>query len=313
MKDNNPTMPLSHATYGIRSVRDLKKSSRIAHGPSPAVTLNKKKLYEYFLREVDPIISEVITHLLCSRPDDVLLEMLAFLRDKQESKTATAKFSNNSVTDKVSAVQRVFLATKISPLMSKIVNRIAVSQPKNVIEFIILELNAMLSYEGESELALDFREVGSNVKINDSAESLNAFNTESPSKHIRPTTAYHNRSDDFHSQEIKDSTGRPVTAPISSSSSSLFESLEDSRITIPLKEKVFPRVLQFGVLGLGGSGKTSFINALQGSYDMMHKVRPTIGFRPTTMMLDETLTIKFYDLGGGKKIRDIWSQVFDDF
>ena len=47
---------------------------------------------------------------------------------------------------------------------------------------------------------------------------------------------------------------------------------------------------------------------MQADYDS--KAKPTLGFRPTTMMLGETMKIKLFDLGGGKKIRDIWEQYF---
>jgi small GTP-binding protein len=64
------------------------------------------------------------------------------------------------------------------------------------------------------------------------------------------------------------------------------------------------------VLGLGDSGKTSIINMLQSKFD--EKIRPTVGFRPSSMMFSDHTMIRFYDLGGGKKIRDIWNQYFHD-
>jgi len=36
------------------------------------------------------------------------------------------------------------------------------------------------------------------------------------------------------------------------------------------------------------------------------------GFRPVQMMLDESVKVKFYDIGGSKKIRDIWDQYYHD-
>ena len=64
------------------------------------------------------------------------------------------------------------------------------------------------------------------------------------------------------------------------------------------------------VLGLDGAGKTSFLNALQG--DAGARVRPTVGFKPLSMALNEALQIKFYDIGGGKKIRGIWDKYYHD-
>jgi ADP-ribosylation factor-like protein 13B len=68
--------------------------------------------------------------------------------------------------------------------------------------------------------------------------------------------------------------------------------------------------LQIGVLGVGNSGKSSILNMLQGKYG--EKMRPTIGFRPSSMMFSEDVMVRFYDLGGGKRIRDIWNQYYHD-
>ena len=75
-------------------------------------------------------------------------------------------------------------------------------------------------------------------------------------------------------------------------------------------EKPKPRVVAVAVLGLDGAGKTSFLNALQG--DPRARVRPTVGFKPLSMALNESLQIKFYDIGGGKKIRGIWDKYYHD-
>ena len=40
--------------------------------------------------------------------------------------------------------------------------------------------------------------------------------------------------------------------------------------------------------------------------------KPTIGFRPVSLMLDENTTIRFYDVGGGKRVRGIWEQYYHD-
>lgn len=86
----------------------------------------------------------------------------------------------------------------------------------------------------------------------------------------------------------------PSIAPVAPSDKALVES----------------KSLHVVVIGLDGAGKTSIINALQGNFDS--KVRPTIGFRPVSMRLDEATEVKFYDLGGGIKIRDIWPQYYHD-
>lgn len=70
------------------------------------------------------------------------------------------------------------------------------------------------------------------------------------------------------------------------------------------------RDVHIALLGIDGAGKTSVLNSLQGNVGA--KVRPTIGFRPVSMGLDEGTNITLYDLGGGPKIRDIWSQYYHD-
>lgn len=85
---------------------------------------------------------------------------------------------------------------------------------------------------------------------------------------------------------------------------------DDLKVTIALsKPKPDPKEIQIAVLGLGGAGKTSLLNMLQGNFT---KPKPTTGFRPSTMMLNEHTKVKFYDIGGGKKIRDIWREYFHD-
>jgi len=57
-------------------------------------------------------------------------------------------------------------------------------------------------------------------------------------------------------------------------------------------------------------GKSSIMNMLQGNAHAATK--PTIGFRPVTMMLGEGAQVRFYDIGGGPKIREIWPQYYHD-
>ena len=105
---------------------------------------------------------------------------------------------------------------------------------------------------------------------------------------------------------------RPETAPLPTDKSFTSNPPQTSSCSKipPHIEKIPPRTIQLAVLGLGAAGKTSILNLLQGEPDK--KTRPTIGFTPITMMLGTDTTVRFYDLGGGEKIRDIWSQYFYD-
>ncbi|CAM9902083.1 unnamed protein product, partial [Discosporangium mesarthrocarpum] len=71
-----------------------------------------------------------------------------------------------------------------------------------------------------------------------------------------------------------------------------------------------PRLAVVLMLGIDGAGKTSLLGTLQGDLDP--RVCPSVGFKPVTMMLSDQLKVKFYDLGGGKKIRGIWSSYYHD-
>ncbi|CAM9351803.1 unnamed protein product [Ectocarpus sp. 13 AM-2016] len=64
------------------------------------------------------------------------------------------------------------------------------------------------------------------------------------------------------------------------------------------------------LLGLDGAGKTTLLGTLQGEQNP--RVRPSVGFKPVTMMLSDELKVKFYDLGGGKNIRSIWDKYYHD-
>jgi len=288
----------NYATYGIKSVRELKRSTRGPKGPTAVVGQNKGKLYDYFLRHVDPVVGDCITHLLCCRPDNVIDEMLSYLRNKKENKISE-KFSKNDINQKPSTIQKVFLATKISPVISILINKIAVSRPEQLLDFMINEVNSMAI----NELAI----IQENSMVGGRGENNSKYSqgiSPIPEKLFRPTTATH-RPEDSISREIVGlkqenetaKANRPVTAPTVQQTSIVENSNQ-------------MKCVQIGLLGLNGAGKTSLINSLQGAYDP--KVRPTIGFRPVTMMLDESTQIKFYDLGGGRKIRDIWSQYYHD-
>eukprot|EP00903_Cladosiphon_okamuranus_P018136 g16690.t1 len=71
-----------------------------------------------------------------------------------------------------------------------------------------------------------------------------------------------------------------------------------------------PQLAVILLLGLDGSGKTTLLGTLQGEKDP--RVRPSVGFKPVTMMLSDQLKVKFYDLGGGENIRSIWDKYYHD-
>lgn len=233
----------SSGPYGVKAIRSMKAKNTTSLQPVPSSKLMRRKeqTYSYFLEKVDPILGECITYLLLEQPPEIPVAMIKFLRMWKEPSSVVKPESLPSLKPKKE--MKLFLATSISPVISKLANRIAVKLPEDTVGFMIEELERMST---EDSLIPDPKSAPE-VTAAAAAEG--------------DTTSGH-------------------------------------------------KVLQIAVLGLGGAGKTSIVNLLQGKYDP--KVKPTVGFRPLTMKLDEQTTIKLYDLGGGKKIRDIWDQYYHD-
>lgn len=281
----------------------------------------RENTYTYLVRDVDPIIAKCITHLLLTRPDDNLPSaMLAYLKGDTEIPETVLNEGHGLVTKRE---QRMYLATKISPVLTKLMTGLAQLQPENVVEYLITELTKMI--ENNECVELD----PSDPKIVDNMPKPNKDNR-------RPLTSKGKLGDALEYEKSRMSTTdaeRPGTAPqqtsstadltapssstkksqgiVSSEDSTTAPRAEVETISSPPLDPPLPvKSIQIALLGVGGAGKTSIISSLQGITGASAK--PTLGFRPTTMMLDEQTKIKFYDLGGGKKIRDIWTEYYHD-
>jgi ADP-ribosylation factor-like protein 13B len=179
--------------------------------------------------------------------------------------------------------QRVYLASKVSPILKTLMTQLAVHQPLNVTDFICAELQNMAQATGSIIESIDEPEVSSKPVVSNK----------------RPQTARKLEDAVAMDKSIAQANlERPTTAPALAASSS------------SANVKAQPKTMQVAILGVNNAGKTSIVNTLQGNKDAATK--PTLGFRPTTMMLGDETKIKFYDLGGGKKIRDIWEQYYHD-
>lgn len=237
--------------YGIRALRQIREKRK----PSERLTRKITQTHDYFLEKVDPIVSGCITHLLCAQPPDIPKAIVEYLHARKENTNFQSTVSEN-LEGRPRKELKVFLAISIGPIIAKLVNRIALERPDDVIEFMIREVQNMADCSFEP---------------------------------LPPSQA-----------EVQiEPASKPDAVP--SSSAALPPS-----VPIPQEE----RNIQIAVLGLGGAGKSSILNMLQGKYDP--KIRPTIGFRPVSMLLSEEVKVRFYDLGGGKKIRDIWNQYYHD-
>jgi ADP-ribosylation factor-like protein 13B len=275
----------------------------------------RETTYSYLVREVDPIIAKCITHLLLIRPEDNLPSaMLAYLQGATDISEECLLAGNGLITKRD---QRMYLATKITPVLTKLMAGLAKYQPSNVVEYLCKELSLMIEKNECIEL--------------DSVENLPRPNKDQK----RPQTSKGKLGDALaydRSRMAPTELERPGTAPqpdrtaipahSPSSSSRKSQQISNNEVEnstiIPIDKPpmmisstpIPNKIIQVAMLGTGGAGKTSIISALQG--DNRSIAKPTLGFRPTTMMLGSDTQIKFYDLGGGKKIRDIWTEYYHD-
>jgi ADP-ribosylation factor-like protein 13B len=246
---------VSSSPYGIKAIRQIKAHNTTSLTPTQTIKLAKKKeqVYAFFLEKVDPIIGECITSLLIEQPTNVPKAMIQFLQKKKI--TPDANFQEEDIpTLKPKRDMKLFLANYISPIVSKLVNRVAVKLPNDVIDFMCQEITGMMT---EDALLPNPEDLDKPLSAKDTTQST------------------------------RGGKGGEATS-----------------------EEGEMKTIQIAVLGLGNAGKSSIINALQGKFDP--RIRPTTGFRPVTLALNPQTTIKLYDLGGGKKIRDIWDQYYHD-
>ncbi|ELU13265.1 hypothetical protein CAPTEDRAFT_184387 [Capitella teleta] len=75
------------------------------------------------------------------------------------------------------------------------------------------------------------------------------------------------------------------------------------------KQREPSRDLTLAILGLDNAGKTVTAKGLQG--DSLDSVAPTVGFSSIEFKFEKH-KITLFDLGGGKRIRDIWKNYFSE-
>jgi len=129
-----------------------------------------EQTHDYLSKNVDPIISTCITHLLHSHPEDPAGEMLNFLKkrrlnhgeeeevEKSRVEVMEEEDENLNKKRKTKRQDRLYLATTISPVLTKIMNRVVVSLPDQVEEFLIDELSEMVQ-NGEGHMIEEEDEV----------------------------------------------------------------------------------------------------------------------------------------------------------
>lgn len=322
--------------------------------------------HDYFLSEVDPLISDCIAHLLVSQPRDVPKAVLEYFEHKKAGRSGTDVTSE--IVKRPRKEQKIYLATAIGPVIAKLVNRIAVTRPENILDFMCSEM-AVIIEEGPTELLEppnlpteqqgpeEVRESKSRARLEEARSLAESVSGPIP----EPVSSARSKLDDARALASSISSTslkqRPESAPITTLASNVkvsdisdlrrpgtastsvvgSSSNDDDALLTATAAAPVPtsaptptptpapasasapasatasapmKSIQIALLGIGGAGKTSWINTLQGDFDS--RIRPSNGFRPITTMLGESTQIKFYDLGGGDRIRNIWSQYYHD-
>jgi ADP-ribosylation factor-like protein 13B len=357
-------LPDAPGAYGIRTLRSLRQSQ------VPSERLKKKidTTYNYFLDTVDPVIGDLITHLLCEQPIDVPGAMLNYLtkknkaiKDKQRAASDKAGLTSPKSPEEVrkedeeeiarrakeaeeeqvkskrnakrpKKEQKLYLATAIGPVLSKLVNRIASTRPAQVVGFLCDELQAMIygseedrnnrltseiptddrfeMYRGQNGPKVDMSRIGKDqvaiIPTSQPEVSLTSESAAPPAAASAADTSGRYSHDLLGNGNGSGSNNNNASAASGDAQGSVETS---TQIAITDPGPVLTK-LQFAILGMDSVGKSSIMNMLQGRADMSTK--PTIGFRPVTMMAGENLQVSFYDIGGGPKIREIWPQYYHD-
>lgn len=248
------------------------KSSRLRHKINDT--------YAYFSKKVDPLIAACVANFLFRQPVDVFNAMkFYFLHIKKG--LGDNCLSKIECRDKKIA-QKIYFTENLCPVLAKIVDLITTSQPPDLVDFVCVELTT-------------------NLKLDESCGNnqtkVEAFMRHLSLKSGRTQTSMIDNDTDSESQSL----------PTEDAATKIVDRLRRQK-----QKQVEPTTqnIQICMLGNGGGGKTSILNGLQGNFDL--KPKPSLGFKPTAMKLADNVNINFFDLGGNKKIRSIWSEYYHD-
>lgn len=270
-----PRPPPSHR---VATVRSLKRSHGALKTPADRCTgrLSQKIVdtHRWLAQHVDPVFGDCITFLLVHQPQNVAAAMREYLQLMKDGRKPPLPQATGR---KVNRDDRIYMARMLSPVLERLMNMVLSARPSDVLGFMIEALVGMEGGDG-----------------NDAAQ-----HAAQASSH-RPPTPPQRQHGQQSQQQDQQADARPRTA----------RRLEDAKqLASQIGAAAAPRKVQLLLIGASSSGKTSFLNALQGRKAVS---RPTMGFKPVRMSLDDQFHITFYDLGGGPKIRDIWSNYFHD-
>ena len=238
--------------------------------------------YSYFSKKVDPVISPCVANFLFKQPQDIIVALRSYF-DHIRKGLGTHTFDDIECYNPKKS-QKVYFTYNFGPVISKIIDLVATSQPLDVVDFICNQL-----------LRTEFLDLFS-VLLNDNFEAEQDTKVKSTRNRLSDAITLAN-SIGNPSQEVKQG---PKIAP----------GLVVVKPPTEISTAKARTNIQITLLGMGGGGKTSIINALEGKFDL--NVKSSLGFKPTAMLLGENINVKFHDLGGGPKIRSIWVDYYHD-
>lgn len=138
MIDQNPQV-----SYGIKTIKSIRRTNKNVSAATKEII---NKCENYFATTIDHLIGRCITYLLCTYPDDILMAMLLYFTKLKHGEDS---FISN-VTEKPKIDQKILLATRIGPVISKLVNKMIAVRPTDPIQYILDEISVMLEEQSKS-------------------------------------------------------------------------------------------------------------------------------------------------------------------
>ena len=249
----------------------------------------KEIVSEYMRVHVDPVMREMITHLLLAQPSDVAGAMLAYLRAARDG-AAPGGSPGADAARRVSRADRVYMVREISPLLTEVLSDVVRARPRAPVDFIIAWLASRADAAPPPDADAPLPSVRG--KLRDAVTFDAALAAGGAPAATAPAVA-------APEPEAPEPEPAAVAAPA------------------PEPEPAAPAALAsktIFVLGDVGSGKTTLLQAMRG--DVEPNPRPSSGFRKYDVghaARDGAATkLRLYDVSGKAKSRRNWVSYFND-
>lgn len=193
--------------YGVKTVRQLRQVKKVDLLSRECSSRQKQKqaiIFEYFRTQVDPIVQDCVAFLLCAQPLHTVSVMLDYLSHWRDGKRK--EYIVPEGTAKTTKVQRIYLATQINPVITRIVTEIAKQRPTEVILFIIEELKKIMA---ETQVSNSTNNADNDANLGSDKRPATADSIRSPRRSDNPKEA--------NQTELRMPAARPESAPVAAS------------------------------------------------------------------------------------------------